>query len=88
MRSTELKKVLNQSHFNPKNTEHQLAVAVKIGTPDYWRVKAMEMIEESKVWAPGSKEYHELLTDAISLLALARTYYAIQPKADATEDPA
>lgn len=84
MRSTELKKVLNESHFNPRNSEHPLAVAVRIGTPDYWRVKAMELTEESKNWVPGSTEYHELLTDAITLLALARTYYVTQPKTDTT----
>jgi len=84
MRSTELKKVLNESHFNPRNSEHPLAVAVKIGTPEYWRVKAMELIEESKGWAPGSNEYHESLKEAISLLALSRTYYAIQPEKNTT----
>jgi hypothetical protein len=46
----------------------------------------MEMIEESKAWATGTKEYHELLTDAISLLALARTYYAIKPTTNSTGD--
>jgi len=87
MRSTELKKVLNESHFNPNNLEHPLAVAVKIGTPEYWRVKAMELVEESKGWAPGSDQYHESLKEAISLLALSRTYYAIQPEKDATSTP-
>jgi len=84
MKSTELKKVLNESHFNPRDTEHPLAIAVKLGNPEYWRVRAMELIEESKGWAPGSGNYHESITEAISLLALSRTYYATQPKTNAT----
>ena len=76
MRSKELRKTLSESHFNP-NKPGLFQIIIGIGNPAYWETRAIELVREAQVnETPGSKQYHELLRDAISLLALARTYHA------------
>jgi hypothetical protein len=43
-----------------------------VGNPDYWTVRAIELIMETTNLAQGSDAYHHALKDATTLLILAR----------------
>jgi len=85
MKSRELRRTLSESHFNP-NAKGLFQIIVDIGNPNYWETRAIELIREAQGNKPGSKLYHELLRDAISLLALARTYHVENTSPNETGD--
>ena len=75
MRSTELRKVLNQSLINPQKPG-PFRVVIDVGNPQYWRTKALELIAEANNAYTSSDEADQYIQEAITLLALSRTFHA------------
>jgi hypothetical protein len=81
---TAIKNLLKQSEFDPRE-KNPVSVVVNLDAPDYSEMKAIELIHEArqiqiditkglkKDVRFNTEEYHEKLTMAISLLALARS---------------
>lgn len=70
----QLKKLLDESTFNPKNPG-PMSVVVALNDPSYCETKAVELVMEAKKSLTGIPSlfiYHDKLIQAISLLALAR----------------
>ena len=72
---TLVQQLLKQSVFNPKD-KTPFSVVISIASPEYCEMKAIELISEAQISvreAVGS-DYHDKITQAISLLTLARFY--------------
>lgn len=83
MLTRDIKKVLNESCFNPKK---ELKILQDVGNPDYWITKATEELLQIKSLnlKPGSKLYHAKIKESIKLLALTRAYLNEQETRDNT----
>lgn len=68
----DLKKIANESLFNPKKPSPHFKIIIDVGNPHYLATRAIEKIMESEQAVSGSERYHKLLKEAISLLILAR----------------
>ena len=76
----ELKKLLNESYFNP-NEEGPLKIIVEMNNPAYCEMRAQEYITEARKYIIADhvslnsqqlQNYDDRMTKAIALLALAR----------------
>ncbi len=64
---TKITQILNACKFNPR-IPGPLKIISDVGNPDYYKNRAIEFIEQSKLEGCGERE---CLERAISLLALA-----------------
>jgi len=75
----DLKKVLNESLFNPNKPELKQKIWMEVGESSYWMTKAVELILESKNNFPPKDD---LLKEAITLLAYTRAHLNEKNKTD------
>lgn len=73
MLQRELKKVANESIFNPNKPETADRILLDVGDSKYWLTRASEHLAYAKDVTPGSEGWHNELRQAIKLLILART---------------
>ena len=73
MLQRELKKIANESIFNPNKPNNVEKILLDLGDTNYWIIKAIEHIAYSKNMVVGSNGWHQELRQAIKLLILART---------------
>jgi hypothetical protein len=73
MLQKDLKKIANESVFNPNKPTPAEKILLDLGDRNYWVVKASEHIAYSKQITIGSDSWHNELCQAIKLLILART---------------
>ena len=74
MLQRDLKRLANESVFNPNKPEKHIKILMDVGNPNYWVTKAIEELMRSRQLVESSTAYHECLKDAISLLLLTRTF--------------
>lgn len=72
MLQRDLKKVANESVFNPNKPETADRILFEIGDSKYWLTRASEHLAYAKNITPGSDGWHNELKQAIKLLILAR----------------
>ena len=72
MLQRDLKRIANESVFNPRKPEVKMKITMDAGNPDYWVTKAIEYLMDSKNTTLGSEQWHTQLRDAITLILLAR----------------
>lgn len=72
MLQRDLKKIANESVFNPKNTSMSNQVLLQVGNPLYWTTKAVELIMATNALRIGSTAYNNNLKEAIKLLLITR----------------
>lgn len=72
---TLVKEILNESAFEPKERT-PFKIVISMENPGYCELKAVELINEAQMAsnAEQSEDYHNKITQAIALLALARFY--------------
>lgn len=75
--SRHIRKILNESLFNPSEKTGPLAVIIQQADPSFYETRAIEMIIEAKQSIPMMTEhqktvYADKISKAISLLALAK----------------
>lgn len=76
--SKDIRKVLGESVFNPREPVGAIKIIMEINDPAYLESRAMEFINEARnhrTQNPTEHQltvYHERIAKAISLLALAR----------------
>ena len=72
----QLKKLLNESLFNPKTATSPLKIILESGNKKYYESRALEYIMEARNIILDSdltkNQYHDKLKNAISLLLIAR----------------
>jgi hypothetical protein len=74
----ELKKALNESLFNPKQTSGPLKIILDQKDPNFLEMRALEFINEARLSLTPQPTEHQLavyndkIIKAISLLAVAR----------------
>lgn len=78
VKATELRKLLLESAVNPQDCP-LLAEIVKIGTPDYFMIRAIEKVSEARRDPTNSHHVHACLVDATTSLALARGMLTNEP---------
>lgn len=71
MSERELKRLLNESSFNPRETTGPIKVILDSGNVNYYMSRAIEFIMQAQLEKNG-ENYHSCLRKAISLLAMAR----------------
>ena len=87
MLQRDLKKVANESIFNPKNPPNEIKFIFEAGNPEYWIIRATELLLERRTLPQCEPLRDELLKDAITLLILTRTHLnAEDKKSDKTRD--
>lgn len=71
-----LKKLLNESLFNPKTATGPLKIILESGNKKYYESRALEYILEARNIVLDSdlaeSQYHDKIKNAISLLLIAR----------------
>lgn len=72
MLQRELKKIANESLFNPNRPNKVQEILLDVGNPVYFATKALEYIKHALSYEIGSKYWHDELKDAITVLILAR----------------
>jgi len=78
----DLKKVANDSLLNPSKPDMAQKILLSVGNPRYWCTRALELITQANQTVEGSTAYHKCLTEAITLLILARAKTNEKPKVD------
>ena len=74
MLQRDLRKIANESIFNPKKPEEKAdEILMELGDTNYWVTKAREHLIHASSITTGSKGWHDELKQAIKLLILART---------------
>ena len=76
----DLKKLANESVFNPNKPNRSEKILLDVGNPSYWITKAAEKIMEAGHYTDGSTSYHQCLSEAVKLLVLTRAYVDDQAK--------
>ena len=69
MNTKDLRRILSQSLINPKTVGGAVKIILDQKDPAYYEVRAMEFISEAR---QNPDVYHEKMTNAITLLAIAR----------------
>jgi hypothetical protein len=62
-----------------------MSIITELNNPTFGEVKALELIREAQRCVSGSEQYHEKLTQAISVLSLVRIQ---REKPDASQEAA
>jgi hypothetical protein len=70
MLQRDLKKIANESIFNPNKPDKLMQIVLDVGNPDYWVTKAIEYLRCAQ--SETGEEWHDSLRYAITLLILAR----------------
>lgn len=66
-----IRRSLLESEFDPR-AQTPMSVVVGLKDPSYGETRAIELIHEAKLVTTDSAQYQEKLSQAISLLALAK----------------
>lgn len=74
MLQRDLKRVANESIFNPNDPPDHLKFSLQAGNPSYWITKAQELLMEANGIPRDIGVWNKCLRDAVSLLILARTF--------------
>lgn len=70
----DLKKIANKCCINPRKPTSTQRVVMGVGNPQYWTVKAVELLTEAQFYTLTSKKYIELLEEATELLILTQAH--------------
>jgi hypothetical protein len=71
---TSIRRALLESEFNPRE-QSPLSIVVGLNDPSYGETRAIELIHEAKLTVKDLAQYQEKLSQAISLLALAKVQH-------------
>lgn len=76
-----IQKLLSESKFDPRNNP-AMSIIIEMNNPDYLEGKAVELIytaQQALIVAPDKpEEYHNRISQAISILVLARAQRSVK----------